>query len=201
VPLDRLARRLQQLAGLRELLDSRDPEGIVAGYAAVLEVNAAITPAMVDRLLAHRCVWRGRVRVCMCMCMCARGRGVVWALQAGCAVVVAAAHTLGRTHAAPKPTPNNTPSVRPGLSKVQLAEIGVQARELFSKAARAAAAAAGGGAYGYVLPPKGGAAPAAAAARQQNAPDDGSGGGSKGGWKFWKGGGSGSTSASPSKPS
>lgn len=56
VPRDRLMRRVTQLAGLRELLDSSEPEGILAGYRAVLELNPAITPAMVEKLLASRCV-------------------------------------------------------------------------------------------------------------------------------------------------
>ncbi|WIA31171.1 hypothetical protein OEZ86_001178 [Tetradesmus obliquus] len=54
VPRDRLMRRVTQLAGLRELLDSSEPEGILAGYRAVLELNPAITPAMVEKLLASR---------------------------------------------------------------------------------------------------------------------------------------------------
>jgi hypothetical protein len=54
VPLDTLVRRVSQLSGLRELLDSRDPEGIVMGYTAVVELNPAVTPAMVDKLLANR---------------------------------------------------------------------------------------------------------------------------------------------------
>lgn len=55
IPLDKLIRRVGQLAGLRELLDSRDPEGLVQGYAAVVELNPAVTPAMVDKLIANRC--------------------------------------------------------------------------------------------------------------------------------------------------
>jgi hypothetical protein len=54
VPLDKLVKRVSQLSGLRELLDSRDPEGIVMGYSAVVELNPAVTPAMVDKMLATR---------------------------------------------------------------------------------------------------------------------------------------------------
>lgn len=59
MPLDKLVKCVSQLSGLRELLDSRDPEGILLGYGAVVELNPAITPAMVDKLLATRwvCGW------------------------------------------------------------------------------------------------------------------------------------------------
>jgi hypothetical protein len=56
VPLDALVKRLGQLAGLRELLDCHDPDGIVGGYTALLEANAAISPAAVERMMAHRWV-------------------------------------------------------------------------------------------------------------------------------------------------
>lgn len=56
LPRDRLSKRLQQFAGLRDLLDSRDPEPIVLGYETVLELNPAITPAMVEKMLTNRCV-------------------------------------------------------------------------------------------------------------------------------------------------
>jgi hypothetical protein len=56
VPRDKLIKRVKQLAGLRELLDSKDPEGILIGYRAVLDLNPAITPAMVEKLLISRCV-------------------------------------------------------------------------------------------------------------------------------------------------
>jgi hypothetical protein len=55
VPRDKLMKRVTQLAGLRELLDSKDPEGILIGYRAVLDLNPAITPAMVEKLLGSRC--------------------------------------------------------------------------------------------------------------------------------------------------
>ncbi|KAF6256967.1 exocyst complex component Sec6-domain-containing protein [Scenedesmus sp. NREL 46B-D3] len=54
VPRDKLMQRVTQLAGLRELLDSRDTEGILIGYRAVLDLNPAITPAMVEKLLSSR---------------------------------------------------------------------------------------------------------------------------------------------------
>ena len=54
VPLDKLVKRVSQLSGIRELLDSRDPEGIVLGYGAVVELNPAVTPAMLDKMLACR---------------------------------------------------------------------------------------------------------------------------------------------------
>jgi hypothetical protein len=59
VPLDKLVKRVSQLSGLRELLDSRDPEVIVMGYTAVVEIIPAVTPAVVDKLLAHRSVEGG----------------------------------------------------------------------------------------------------------------------------------------------
>lgn len=55
MPRDKLMKRVTQLAGLRELLDSKDPEGILIGYRAVLDLNPAITPAMVEKLLSNRC--------------------------------------------------------------------------------------------------------------------------------------------------
>eukprot|EP00879_Flechtneria_rotunda_P007701 GHRR01008074.1.p1 GENE.GHRR01008074.1~~GHRR01008074.1.p1 ORF type:complete len:855 (+),score=308.81 GHRR01008074.1:359-2923(+) len=57
VPLDKLVKRVGQLAGLRELLSSQDPDGVVMGYAAVLELNPAITPAMVEKMLVNRPGW------------------------------------------------------------------------------------------------------------------------------------------------
>lgn len=54
VSLDKLVKRVSQLSGLRELLDSRDPEGVLLGYGAVVELNPAITPPMVDKLLSYR---------------------------------------------------------------------------------------------------------------------------------------------------
>lgn len=56
VPLDKLVKRVSQLSSVRELLDSRDPEGIVLGYGAVVELNPAVTPAMVEKMVGGRCV-------------------------------------------------------------------------------------------------------------------------------------------------
>jgi hypothetical protein len=55
LPPERLVQRGAQLAGLRELLDSRAPDAIVAGYEAIAQLNPAVTPAMVERLTASRC--------------------------------------------------------------------------------------------------------------------------------------------------
>eukprot|EP00878_Enallax_costatus_P028845 GHUV01031195.1.p1 GENE.GHUV01031195.1~~GHUV01031195.1.p1 ORF type:complete len:391 (+),score=148.69 GHUV01031195.1:342-1514(+) len=97
VPLDKLVKRVAQLAGLRELLDSRDPEGVVAGYEAVLELNPAITPAMVDTLMFNRA----------------------------------------------------------GLSKAQIADIGVQCREAYSKAIKKQGGVAAGAAGAAAAESKG----------------------------------------------
>lgn len=79
VPLDKLVKRVAQLSGLRELLDSRDPEGIVMGYTAVVEINPAVTPAMVDKLLAHRLVGEAEFA---CLLPCLLAFLLAWSLLA-----------------------------------------------------------------------------------------------------------------------
>jgi hypothetical protein len=70
-------KRVTQLAGLRELLDSKDPEGILIGYRAVLDLNPAITPAMVEKLLGSRCVMRFCCGSSWCCDCVAAGRAVL----------------------------------------------------------------------------------------------------------------------------
>lgn len=54
VPLDKLVKRVSQLSSVRELLDSRDAEGIVLGYGGVVELNPAVTPEIVEKMLSRR---------------------------------------------------------------------------------------------------------------------------------------------------
>lgn len=51
---DRVARCTQQLGDLKDLVASDSPEAFVLSYCSILEVNGAITPAMVEKLCLAR---------------------------------------------------------------------------------------------------------------------------------------------------
>eukprot|EP00877_Chromochloris_zofingiensis_P004011 jgi/Chrzof1/13610/Cz08g04030.t1 len=52
--LDKVIKHTAQLSDLKDMLTADSPEGVACAYASVLDVNPAITPAMVEKLCSTR---------------------------------------------------------------------------------------------------------------------------------------------------